>query len=158
MKKLIVVVFCLGTYLFTGNALNAQINAGSPGNLGNAGNAGNSATPANVLKWTKEVLPKMELLSAKLEKIKPDSAKDIESQKTFLKALQTLREINTKGAKLTAAEARRHDTWFKGIVTSGWIECQSHSGKVCCMDCINHGILGVWCLTNCFVARFPGID
>jgi hypothetical protein len=159
MKKLIVVAISLSAFLFAGNTLTAQINAGSPGNLGNAGNAGlNASTPANVLKWTKEVLPKMELLSAKLGQIKPDSTKDIETQKKLLKALQTLRSINAKGTRLTTAEARQHDTWFKTTVNSFSIECQSHNGNVCCMDCQNHGILGVWCFANCFVARFPGID
>ena len=158
MKKSIIATFFLGAFLFAGSSLTAQINAGSPGNLGNAGNAGNAPTPANVLKWTKEVLPKMELLSVKLGKIKPDSAKDIESQKTYLKALQTLRSINAKGTKLTAAEASRHDTWFKGVVNTFYIDCQSHHGNVCCMDCQNHGILGIWCFANCFVARFPDTD
>ena len=133
-----------------GSSLNAQ-----SGNAGTAGNVGLSASPSNVLKWTREVLPKMELLAGKLEKIKPDNAKDIESQKNYLKALQTLRSINTRGTKLTAAEASKHDTWFKGIVQVFFIECKSYHGNVCCNDCINHGILGVWCLTSCFVANFP---
>jgi hypothetical protein len=161
MKKLIIAAFCLGAFLFTGNVLNAQGNAGNPGNAGNAGNAGittNNATPANVLKWTKEVLPKMEQLSVKLGKIKPTNAKDIEKQKNLLKALETLRSINTKGTKLTATEARRHNTWFNGIVNSYYIECQSVSGNVCCNSCQNHGILGVWCFFDCFVAQLPGID
>jgi hypothetical protein len=115
-------------------------------------------TPANVLKWTGEVLPRMEQLSAKLEKMKPTNAKDIESKKTYLKALQILRNINTRGTKLTAAEARRHDTWFAGIVKTFYIDCQAIHGNVCCVDCHNHGILGIWCYANCFVAQIPGID
>lgn len=115
-------------------------------------------TPANTLKWTKEVLPKMELLSIKLGEAKPTNPKDIESQKIFLKALQTLRNINAKGTKLTAAEASQHNRWFNGIVNRFYIDCQAISGNVCCMDCQNHGILGVWCFANCFVVRFPGID
>jgi hypothetical protein len=164
MKKLIIPSFCLGAFLFIGNVLNAQGNAGSPGNAGNAGNAGittNNATAANVLKWTKEVLPKMEQLSAKLDKIKPESAKDIESQKTILKALQTLRSINTKGTKLTAAEARRHDTWFSKAILTVQNNCpDGPDGSECCFSCSNggHGWNILWCFTNCFVVRFPGID
>ena len=112
-------------------------------------------TPQNVLKWTKEVLPKMEQLAGKLEKIKPVRTKDIESQKNYLKALQTLRNINTKGTNLTAAEARRHDTWFKGVFQTFYMECQSHNGNTCCVSCSNHGFLGIWCFANCFVANFP---
>jgi hypothetical protein len=149
MKKIIVPSFFLYAFLFTDNILNAQ---------GKAGNTDLAATSGNVVMWTKDVLPKMEQLSAKLEKIKPANAKDIESQKIFLKALQTLREINIKGAKLTAAEARRHDAWFKGVVKTFYIECQSHNGNVCCVDCHNHGILGIWCYANCFVASFPWPD
>ena len=115
-------------------------------------------TPQNVLKWTKEVLPKMEQLAGKLEKIKPGKVKDIEMQKNCLKALQTLRAINTKAGSLTAAEAIRHDGWFKGIVQTFYIDCRSHHGQVCCRDCHNHGILGIWCHANCFVLEFPGID
>ncbi len=157
MKKLMITTLCLWMLLFIAPALNAQINAGSPGNLGNAGNAG-SPTSENVQKWTKEVLPKMELLADKLEKTKPVTAKDIETKKTFLKALKTLRTINAKGTRLTDAEARRQDTWFKGIVNSFYIDCQAVSGNVCCVECHNNAILGIWCFANCFIARIPGID
>jgi hypothetical protein len=66
--------------------------------------------------------------------------------------------INARGTKLTAAEARKHHNWFLETVNSFYIECQSHNGNVCCIDCHIHGILGVWCFANCFVARFPDIN
>jgi uncharacterized protein (UPF0335 family) len=178
MKKLIIAAFCLGAFLFTGKVLNAQGNAGNPGNAGNAGNAGittNNATPANVLKWTKEVLPKMELLVPKLEKIKADTEADKkekeagindimaerEKETYYTKALAVviqMRAINAKGTRLKAAEAKRYYDLIAATVNSFYIECKSKNGDVCCVECHNNAILGVWCFANCFVARFPDND
>lgn len=115
-------------------------------------------TPANVLKWTKEVLPKMEALSGKIGKIKTANSKDARERDMYMTAVRNLKAINARGAKLTAAEARKHNSWFLATVNSFYIECQSQNGNVCCIDCHNHGILGVWCYANCFVARFPDND
>ncbi len=116
-------------------------------------------TPANVLKWTKEVLPKMELLVPKLEKIKATGTGKAKMDGIkYLISVTQLKEINTKGTRLKAAEAKRYYNLVAATVNSFYIECQSQNNGVCCVDCNNHGILGVWCLANCFVAKFPGID
>ena len=113
-------------------------------------------TPANVLKWTKEVLPKMEPLVPKLEKIKATTTgKSKMDGIKYLIAVTQLKEVNAKGTRLKAAEAKRYYDLIAATVNTFYIECQSQNGNVCCIDCINHGILGVWCLANCFVARFP---
>lgn len=118
-------------------------------------------TPANVLKWTKEVLPKMERLVPKLNKIKAaNPGKPTSDALKLLATVNHLKEINTKGAKLKTAEGKRYYDLIAATVNSFYIECQSgpNNNGVCCVDCQNHGILGVWCFANCFVARFPGID
>lgn len=118
--------------------------------------ASEAVTPANVLKWTKEVLPKMERIVPKLEQIKANQTG--QPAKDALKLLATvahLKEINAKGAKLKTAEARRYYDLISPVVNSFYIECKSQNGNVCCVDCHNHGILGIWCFANCFVARFP---
>lgn len=116
-----------------------------------------AVTPANVLKWTKEVLPKMEKLVPVLEKLKANPSEPVRSDALkFLATVSHLKEINTKGAKLKAAEARRYYDLTAAVVNSFYIECKSQNGNVCCVDCHNHGILGIWCYANCFVARFPG--
>jgi hypothetical protein len=117
-------------------------------------------TPANVLKWTKEVLPKMEALVPKLNKIKADNpGKPHSDALKLLATVSQLKEINAKGSRLKAAEAKRYYDLVAATVNVFYIECQSgQNGGVCCVDCHNHGILGVWCFANCFVARFPGID
>jgi hypothetical protein len=114
-------------------------------------------TPANVLKWTKEVLPKMELLVPKLEKIKADNpGKPTTDALRLLAQVAHLKEINAKGTRLKAAEARRYYDLIAEVVNSFYIECKSGpNGGVCCVDCHNHGILGIWCFANCFVAEFP---
>lgn len=114
-------------------------------------------TAANVLKWTKEVLPKMELLVPKLEKIKAaETGKNRSDGIMYLVTVTQLKAINAKGTKLKAAEAKRYYDQIAATVNSFYIECQSGpAGGVCCIDCNNHGILGIWCLANCFVAKFP---
>lgn len=152
MKKLI---FILATFAFVVafNSVNAQSTT-------NKIAAPEEATPANVLKWTKEVLPKMERLVPKLEKIK--AANTNQAHTDALRLLATvnhLKEINAKGARLKSAEAKKYYDLIAATVNSFYIECQSGpGGGVCCIDCQNHGILGVWCFANCFVAKFPGID
>lgn len=118
--------------------------------------ASEAVTPANVLKWTREVLPKMEGIVPKLEKIKADqTGKPHSDALKLLATVNHLKEINTKGTKLKAAEARRYYDLISPVVNSFYIECQSQNGNVCCVDCQNHGILGIWCFANCFVAKFP---
>jgi hypothetical protein len=117
-------------------------------------------TAANVLKWTKETLPKMEPLVPKLEKIKAGNpGKPASDALKLLATVSQLKEIKAKGTRLKAAEAKRYYDLIAATVNSFYIECQSgQNGGVCCVDCQNHGILGVWCFANCFVARFPGSD
>lgn len=121
--------------------------------------AAEQPTAANVLKWTKEVLPKMELLVPKLEKIKANNTgKSRMDGISYLVAVTQLKEINAKGARLKSAEAKRYYDLIAAKVNSFYIECKSQGNGVCCVDCHNHGILGVWCFANCFVARFPDND
>jgi hypothetical protein len=116
-------------------------------------------TPQNVLKWTKEVLPKMEPLVPKLEKIKAgNTGKPVMDAIKLLATVNHLKEINVKGTRLKAAEAKKYYDLIAATVNSFYIECKSQNGNVCCVDCHNHGILGVWCFANCFVAKFPGIN
>ena len=113
-------------------------------------------TPANVLKWTKEVLPKMEMLVPKLEQIKANNpGKPASDALRLLASVSQMKAINTKGTKLKAAEAKRYYDLIAATVNSFYIECQSQNGNVCCVDCQKHGILGIWCFANCFVAKFP---
>lgn len=121
--------------------------------------AAEDPTPANVLKWTKDVLPKMELLVPKLEKIKANNTgQPTTDALRLLATVSQLKEVKAKGTRLKAAEAKRYYDLIAATVNVFYIECQSHNGNVCCVDCHNHGILGIWCYANCFVARFPGID
>lgn len=116
-------------------------------------------TPANVLRWTKEVLPKMEKLVPKLENLKSNGSEPVRTDALHLLAqVNHLKEINAKGTRLKAAEAKRYYDLIAAVVNSFYIECKSQNGNVCCVDCQNHGILGIWCFANCFVARFPGGD
>lgn len=118
--------------------------------------AAESPTPANVLKWTKEVLPKMELLVPKLEKIKANNTgKPGTDALRLLAQVNHLKEINAKGTRLKAAEAKNYYDLIAATVNSFYIECQSQNNNVCCVDCQNHGILGIWCFANCFVSRYP---
>ena len=152
MKKLIFIL--MTPFLFcVCNSMYAQ--AGT-----NKITATEEITPANVLKWTKEVLPKMERLVPKLEKIKVGTTPQAHPDALRLLAtVNHLKEVNAKGTKLKAAEAKKYYDLIAATVNSFYIECQSGpGGGVCCVDCHNHGILGIWCFANCFVARFPGID
>lgn len=149
MKKLIVIM--VAGFLFSGTGkMMAQTGTAKLA-------TSEEATPANVLKWAKEVLPKMEPLVPKLEKIKADNTgKPVGDALRLLATVNHLKEIKTKGTKLKAAEAKRYYDLIAATVNSFYIECQSGpAGGVCCIDCHNHGILGVWCFANCFVAKFP---
>lgn len=130
--------------------------------MGNAQSTANkiaadeTPTPANVLKWTREVLPKMELLVPKLEKIKTSqTGKPAGDALRLLATVTQLKEINAKGTRLKTAEARKYYDLIAATVNSFYIECQSQNNHVCCLDCHNHGMLGIWCYANCFVSRFP---
>lgn len=150
MKKLILTLMA-ATILCTSGVLYAQTSTTKVA-------ASESPTPQNVLKWTKEVLPKMERLVPKLEKIKADNAGKPAGLKgiDYLVAVTQLKEINARGTRLKAAEAKRYYDLIAATVNKFYIECKSQNGDVCCVDCHNHGILGIWCFANCFVARFPG--
>lgn len=118
--------------------------------------ASEEITPANVLKWAKEVLPKMEPLVPRLEKIKASTTgKPAIDGLHLLVTVNHLKEIKAKGARLKAAEAKRYYDLIAATVNSFYIECKSQGNGVCCVDCHNHGILGIWCFANCFVAKFP---
>lgn len=144
------------TILVTAGLLLTQ-NVGFAQTLGNKATDGEEEpTVANVLKWTKEVLPKMEPLVPKLEKIKAtNTGKPAKDALKLLATTTHLKAINTKGTGLKAAEAKRYYDLIAATVNSFYIECKSQNGNVCCIDCHNHGILGVWCFANCFVAKFP---
>ena len=116
-----------------------------------------SPTAANVLKWTKETLPKMEQLVPKLEKIKADNpgTKRSSDALKLLATVSQLKEIDAKGTRLKATEARKYYDLVIATVNSFYIDCQSHNGHVCCMDCHNHGFLGIWCYANCFTISLP---
>lgn len=117
-------------------------------------------TPANVLKWTKEVLPKMEPLVPKLEKIKADHKGTQAGLDgiSYLIAVSQMKAINAKGTRLKAAEAKRYYDLIAATINRFYIECKSQNGNICCIECHNNPILGSWCLANCFVARFPDIN
>jgi poly(A) polymerase Pap1 len=121
--------------------------------------AAEAPTASNVLKWTREVLPKMELLVPKLEKIKaanPGTKPSMDAIK-LLATVSQLKEINAKGTRLKSAEAKRYYDLIAATVNSFYIECKSGGNGVCCVDCHNHGILGVWCFANCFtIGQLPG--
>lgn len=150
MKKLLLMLAAVFTLFAAGSAY-------AQSGTNKIASASEEATPANVLKWTKEVLPKMEPLVPKLEKIKADNpgSKQASDALHLLAQVNHLKEINAKGAKLKSAEAKRYYDLIAATVNSFYIECKSQNGNVCCMDCHNHGILGIWCFANCFVARFP---
>ncbi len=151
MKKLLFILLAASLACFQGSS-NAQTATTKVA-------AAEEPTPQNVLKWTKEVLPKMELLIPKLEKIKANNTgQPAMDAIKLLATVNHLKEVKAKGTRLKAAEARRYYDLIAATVNVFYIDCQSHNGNVCCVDCHNHGILGIWCFANCFVARFPGID
>lgn len=157
MKKVLLLLLCTGLLLC--NTSFAQTSTTKMA-------AAEEPTAVNVLKWTKEVFPKMELLSAKLEKIKLNGAEDqrklVKQQELLRNAQQRFEAINAKGTKLTAAEAKKYDTWFRNAMLKGIDNClAANPGSECCFGCKNSGGSGYgkfWCLANCFVARFPDIN
>jgi hypothetical protein len=154
MKKVFIILVTAGL-LFIQNAGYAQI--GNAVGSKAAAESEKEATVSNVLKWTKEVLPKMERLVPKLNKIKADNpGKPASDALRLLATVNHLKEINAKGPKLKDAEAKRYYDLVAAAVNSFYIDCKSQNNNVCCIDCHPHGILGIWCFANCFVARFPG--
>lgn len=116
--------------------------------------AAETPTVANVLKWTKEVLPKMELLVPKLEKIKAaTTGKPHMDAIRLLATVGHLKEINAKGTRLKAAEAQKYYDLVAATVNSFYIDCQQQGSGVCCVNCHPHGFLGVWCFANCFTIK-----
>src|SRR5688572_27182462 len=110
MKKLLLFLLCTG--LLLGNGGFAQTPTTKL--------AADEPTAANVLKWAKEELPKIEQLSAKLGKMKLNGADDqrklVKQQELLRNVQQRFDAIIAKGTKLTAAEARRHDAWFRNAI------------------------------------------
>jgi hypothetical protein len=156
MKKVIIFLVTAGllllqhaAYAQIGQAIGAKISDDNEG-----------PTVANVLKWTKEVWPKMEPLVPKLEKIKADhkGTQAALDGISYLIAVTQMKAINAKGTRLKAAEAKRYYDLIAATVNRFYIECKSQNGNFCCVECHTNPILGSWCLANCFVARFPGID
>lgn len=148
MKKVSLMLMIILIFL-SGNQLKAQTTATKLV-------AAEEITPAKLLKWTNEVLPKMERLVPKLEKIKAgNTGKATSDALRLLAQVNHLKEIKAKGARLKPAEARKYYDLISPVVNSFYIECQSQNNNICCVDCQNHGILGIWCFANCFVARFP---
>lgn len=113
-------------------------------------------TPENVLKWTNEVLPKMERLVPKLEKIKADNqGKPKKDALSYLATVTQMQRIHAIGKQLKADEAKRYYDQIANTVNLAYIECKSQNNNVCCVQCTPHGFLGIWCFANCFVAKFP---
>ena len=101
----------------------------------------------------------MELLVPKLEKIKAgNTGKASSDALKLLATVNHLKEINAKGTRLKAAEAKKYYDLVVATVNVFYLDCQSAHGHVCCMDCHDHGFLGIWCFANCFTISFPGID
>ena len=116
--------------------------------------AADEPTVANVLKWTKETLPKMELLVPKLEKIKADNTgKPHTDALKLLATVSQLKEINAKGTRLKAAEAQKYYDLVAATVNYFYIDCQQQGSGVCCVNCNPHGFLGIWCFANCFTIK-----
>jgi hypothetical protein len=157
MKKVLLFLLCTG--LLLGNSSFAQTATTKMA-------AADEPTAANVLKWAKEELPKIEQLSAKLGKMKLHGAEDqrklVKQQELLRNVQQRFEAIIAKGTKLTAAEARRHDTWFRNAIAKGIDDClTANPGSECCFGCKNGGGSGYgsfWCFVNCFVIQFPGLD
>ena len=122
-------------------------------------------TPANVLSWSAELLPKLEQLIPKIEKIKPVQQPDIETKEIILEAKKRLLDIRRAGTTLTAAEAKAQDAWFRKSIKNLQGNCPNGpDGSECCFSCNGssssggHGWNVMWCFANCFVFRFPGLD
>ena len=109
MKKIIIVAITVCAFLNVNTAATAQ-----PATIKNSD--ADAPTPKNVLAWAKELLPQLERITEKLQKIKPRNSKEAESKNVLQKGKKLLQEINETGGKLTEAEARKHDAWFRKAI------------------------------------------
>jgi Skp family chaperone for outer membrane proteins len=158
MKKIILITATVCVLLYADTAAYAQQTA-----IKN--NEVVAPTPKNVLAWSKELLPRLERIAEKLQKIKPRNSKDAESKNVLQKGRKLLQEINEAGEKLTEAEARKHDAWFRKAILTLQNNCpDGPDGSECCFSCGSntpsggHGWNVMWCMANCFVASFPWPD
>lgn len=174
MKKKIISALLISSMFFTGTILSAQLTnkESDPKEVQRrriiegysaefyAGNRLENATPANVLKWAKEALPKMEKLVPKLNKIKAaDPGVKVDALR-LLAQVNHLKEIKAKGGKLLAIDARRYDRLLFDGMAASINEClESNPGSECCFSGHNpsQGYGGLWAMANCFVARFPDL-
>ena len=153
MKTLFIILLAIGMFCTVGSA-NAQTVAAKATTTP-------SPTPQNVLAWAKEFSPQIEKALPKLQKINPENEVDRKSKARFLKAAQLAKEIIAKGTKLSIADARKHDTWFRLALSESLDEClASNPGSECCFagQYNNQGWGSLWYRANCFTIRFPGIN
>jgi len=118
-------------------------------------------TAQNVLAWAQELSPQLQAIIGKVQKIKPVSKADLRTRNSMLKAEQFAKEITSKGSRLSEAEAKKYDTWFRLALSESLEDCLSSSpGSECCFASQYHGQGwgSMWYRANCFVARFPGIN
>ena len=158
MKKIIIAAITVCTFLNVNTTATAQQTTVK-------NNETAAPTPKNVLARAKELLPQLERIAEKLEKVKPRNSKDAESKNVLQKGKKLLQEINETGVKLTEAEARKHDTWFRKAILTLQNNCpDGPDGSECCFSCGSntpsggHGWNVMWCMANCFVASFPWPD
>jgi hypothetical protein len=158
MKQNMVLTFLTGISLFAVSTLCGQAKTIKS-------NSTDGPTPKNVLAWSKELSGDLEKISSKLEKIKTKEKKDEETRKTFLVAVQKIREILQKGDQLTPGDAVQYDKWFRNAIIEWSRNCPNGpDGSECCFSCGNghhpgggSGWNASWCFANCFVFRFPGL-
>ncbi len=158
MKKIIIAAITVCTFLNVNTTATAQQTT-----IKN--NAAAAPTPKNVLAWAGELQAQLERIAEKLEKVKPRNSKDAESKNVLQKGKKLLQEINEAGGKLTEAEARKHDAWFRKAIVTLQNNCPNGpDGSECCFSCGSntpsggHGWNVMWCMANCFVASFPWPD
>ncbi|MBL7732096.1 MAG: hypothetical protein JNM88_13020 [Chitinophagaceae bacterium] len=155
MKKTIsFLVVCL---LLTAINVNAQ-------NVGTKLTAAETPTPANVLKWAAEFERKADSggLGQKLQYQLSEANNAYQKEKdVYVTALKKVKEIKAKGSRLTKREAEAYNTWFTTNANAVIGTClEQNPGSECCFSCKGggHGWNRMWCMANCFVARFPGIN
>ena len=158
MKKIIIAAITVCVFFYSGHTAYAQQTTVKS-------NAAAAPTQKNVLAWAKELLPQLERIAEKMEKVKPRNSKEAESKIVLQKGKKLLQEINETGGKLTEAEARKHDTWFRKAILTLRNNCpDGPDGSECCFSCGSntpsggHGWNVMWCMANCFVASFPWPD
>jgi hypothetical protein len=155
MKKIIITAITVCAFLNINNTATAQ-------QIVSKKNEAAAPTPKNVLAWARELLPQLEKFVEKLKKMKPAVQRDIETKKTIERAGQIAKEILEAGDKLNAADARKHDIWFRTAIAKGIDDClERNPGSECCFSCKGSGGFGYhnfWCQANCFVASFSWPD